>query len=111
MERYQRKLLSHLHKYCIARYLVALTHPRRFLWIISPEAGAKPNLSKVELEKKEKATIENGPSLAREGKKGGKSQDNKPADKNGEEKLILTSAEFEESVQTVACKSLRSSWP
>ncbi|XP_021110173.1 zinc finger CW-type PWWP domain protein 1 isoform X2 [Heterocephalus glaber] len=79
--------------------------PKETLEIGSPEAEVKPNQPKPRLGKREKkAAIENGPSL---GRKKRKAQDNKSAEKNEKEKLILTNAEFEEIVQIVLRKSLK----
>ncbi|KAG8523746.1 Zinc finger CW-type PWWP domain protein 1 [Galemys pyrenaicus] len=76
------------------------------LGINSPEAGARPNLSKACLEKKEeKTTTKNGPSSGQEKK--GKTQDSKQAKKKEKEKSSLTNAEFEEIVQIVLQKSLQ----
>ncbi|XP_019060878.1 zinc finger CW-type PWWP domain protein 1 [Fukomys damarensis] len=86
--------------------------PMETLGISSPEAEVKPSLPKARLEKKkeeeeeeEEAATEHGPSLGQDKKR--KARDNKPAEKNEKEKLILTNAEFEEIVQTVLRKSLK----
>ncbi|KAM6156404.1 zinc finger CW-type PWWP domain protein 1 [Erethizon dorsatum] len=79
--------------------------PKETLGISSPDTEAKPSQAKAMLDKKEKATTENGPSFGLEKKR--KAQDSKPTEKNGKEKIILTNAEFEEIVQIVLRKSLQ----
>ncbi|XP_060029379.1 zinc finger CW-type PWWP domain protein 1 isoform X1 [Erinaceus europaeus] len=73
--------------------------------ISSPEAEPRPNLTKAQLEKKEKAAAETGLGSGR-GKKG-KTQNPKKTEKKGKEKSSITNEEFEEIVQIVLQKSFQ----
>ncbi|ELW56489.1 Zinc finger CW-type PWWP domain protein 1 [Tupaia chinensis] len=81
------------------------------LVLCSPNAAKEETLgisfpgTEGRLEKKDKATTENGPSNDQEKK--GKTEDNKQAQKKEKEKSSLTNAEFEEIVQIVLQKSLQ----